>query len=92
MKELLKTPSKPIAPASQPFSGVVIAKNDNGIIVRSAEGNLSEIVIDKKHLSSFKEKDDVIFNTEGVLVEHKREMTEVKPEPKKTGNTFCKNI
>jgi hypothetical protein len=92
MKQMLKTPTKTIASNLTPLSGVVIAKNEDGIIVRSSEGVLKEVVIDKKHISSFNEKDDVVFNVDGVLVEHSREMKEVKPEPKKSGNTFCKNI
>jgi len=92
MKQLLNTSSKPIAKVSYALSGVVIAKNDTSIIVRSAEGSLNEIIVDKKHLISFKEKDDVVFNTEGVLVEQKRDITEQKSSPMKTGSTFCKNI
>lgn len=92
MKQKLNTPIKPLAKISSPMSGVVIAKNEDGIIVRSSEGNLTEVIIDKKHISSFKEKDDVVFNVDGVLVEHSREVENVKPEPRKSGNTFCRNI
>ena len=89
MKQKLNTPTKAIAKISTPMSGVVIAKNEDGIIVRSSEGVLKEVVIDKKHISSFNEKDDVVFNVDGVLVEHSREIKETKETTKTPVKSGC---